>query len=122
MKKIAISVQEIVDSLPVDGEWAVLQIDISNAFNCVHRQAIVRCVQKYAPHLLPWAMQSLQCTSLFCGEHRISSSEGSQQGAPLSPLFFSLGIQDIICSTPNVMNQFWYLDDGTVIGNPPNIE
>ena len=117
-EKIAISVQAIVNELPETGNWAVLQVDISNAFNSIQRQAILQGIQKYAPHLLPWGIQSLQSTTLFCGDHAIGSTEGSQQGAPLSPLFFSLGIQDIIIDTRGVMRMFWYLDDGTIIGSP----
>ena len=45
------------------------------------------------------------------------SSEGAQQGAPLSPLFFSLAIHDIITSCPTSLVNVWYLDDGTLVGD-----
>jgi hypothetical protein len=49
------------------------------------------------------------------------SSEGGQQGAPLSPLFFALAIQDTIANCPTVAANMWYLDDGTLVGDIPSL-
>ena len=44
-----------------------------------------------------------------------------QQGDPLGPFLFSLGIADL---TKNCSSEFsgWYLDDGTLAGNPDTIQ
>ena len=93
----------------------MLQLDIKNAFNTVHRSRILEGVGSMARHLLPWAQQSLQASSLLLGEGVVPSSEGAQQGAPLS-LFFSLAIHDVISSCPTSLVNVWYLDDGTLVG------
>jgi hypothetical protein len=79
------SLQAILASNPCQGKWAVLQIDVRNAFNTVNRSAIMDAVGTHAGHLL---QASLQPSALYLGETTIRSSEGGQQGAPLSPLYF----------------------------------
>jgi hypothetical protein len=54
---------------------------------------------------------------LYVGDTTIESTEGGQQGAPLVPLLFALGIHDVISHMPACPSNFWYLDDG-VIGGP----
>ena len=57
-----------------------------------------------------------QQSSLFFGESIVESREGVQQGDPLGPFLFSLGIMDIIKSMNTELN-CWYLDDGTIAGD-----
>jgi hypothetical protein len=120
-EQVALSLEAIISSNPYNGKWAVLQIDIRNAFNIVHRSAIIDAVGKQADHLLPWTQLSLQPTALYLGEQSLVSSEGGQQGAPLSPLFFALAIHDIISNCPAVAANMWYLDDGTLVGDIPSL-
>ena len=47
----------------------------------------------------------------------IASQEGVQQGDPLGPLLFSLAIQGLASSLSSDFNA-WYLDDGTLGGDP----
>ena len=54
-----------------------------------------------------------QPSNLYFNEHIIPSMEGVQQGDPLGPFLFSLGIQDLINSCKSQYN-CWYLDDGTL--------
>ena len=96
---VAITFQHMILQAPT-GNWVVLQLDIRNAFNSVHRGAIAQGLSRYAPHLLPWAASCLQPAPLFVGDTTIESLEGGQQGAPLVPLFFALAIQDTIRSAP----------------------
>ena len=52
---------------------------------------------------------------LFYGNSTILSAEGVQQGDPLGPLLFCLGIHDLISSLQSQFRVF-YLDDGTLGG------
>jgi hypothetical protein len=56
-------------------------------------------------------------STLFFGDHLISSSVGAQQGDPCGPIIFSLAIQPIILSLDSQLN-IWYLDDGTLADYP----
>jgi hypothetical protein len=56
-------------------------------------------------------------STLFFGDHLISSSVGAQQGDPCGPMIFSLAIQPIILSLNSELN-IWYLDDGTLADYP----
>ena len=55
-------------------------------------------------------------TSLRFGGEIIESNEGVQQGDPLGPFLFSLGIQDLIKDCKSEFN-CWYLDDSCLAGN-----
>ena len=120
-EQVGLTVQALVTRTPDTAGWLLCQIDISNAFNTVSRAAILKGVAAGAPHLLPWAAQSLQPSSLFCGTTVIPSEEGGQQGAPLSPLFFALAIHEAISSCPPVARNLWYLDDGSLFGDPASL-
>ena len=50
------------------------------------------------------------------GSEIIFYEEGVQQGDPLGPFLFSLGIQDLIKDCKSEFN-VWYLDDGTIAGD-----
>lgn len=57
---------------------------------------------------------------LFFGNDTILSQVGAQQGDPCGPLAFSLSIQPIIEGMTSELN-IWYLDDGTICGEPQNV-
>ena len=66
-----------------------------------------------------WQCYSVQST-LFWGESTLQSATGEQQGDPLGPALFSLAIQievSSLCSSLNI----WYLDDGTIGGEPHEV-
>jgi hypothetical protein len=92
----------------------LLKLDFKNAFNSVERECILKEVQWHTPLLYPYLYQCYRNpTTLFFGDHLISSSVGAQQGDPCGPLIFSLAIQQIILSLDSQLN-IWYLDDGTL--------
>ena len=78
-------------------------------------------ISAYAPLFSKWAACSLHPTSVFCGDSTIEISTGVQQGDPLAPVFFSLGLHPIITEIkdecPEVQT-LWYLDDGLLVGPP----
>jgi hypothetical protein len=96
----------------------VLKLDFKNAFNSVERDCILKEVQCHTTLLYPYLYQCYRNPStLFFGDHLISSSVGAQQGDPCGPMIFSLAIQPIILSLDSQMN-IWYLDDGTLADYP----
>jgi hypothetical protein len=96
----------------------LLKLDFKNAFNSVERDCILKEVQCYTPLLYPYLYQCYRNPStLFFGNHLISSFVGAQQGDPCGPMIFSLAIQPIILSLDSQMN-IWYLDDGTLADYP----
>ena len=52
---------------------------------------------------------------------QLSSAEGIQQGDPLGPMLFCLGIHDLVSSLSSEFNVF-YLDDGTIGGDLQDLE
>ena len=56
----------------------------------------------------------------FIVDSSINSSESVQQGDPLVPLLFCLGIRKICNSLSSELN-LWYLDDDTVAGDPSTV-
>jgi hypothetical protein len=96
----------------------LLKLDFKNAFNSVERDCILKEVQCHTPLLYPYLYQCYRNPStLFFGNHLISSSVVAQQGDPCGPMIFSLAIQPIILSLDSQMN-IWYLDDGTLADYP----
>jgi hypothetical protein len=84
----------------------------------VERDCILKEVQCHTPLPYPYLYQCYRNPStLFFGNHLISSSVGAQQGDPCGPMIFSVAIQPIILSLDSQLN-IWYLDDGTLADYP----
>ena len=66
-ESIGQGLQGLVDSLPREGDWVVLQVDVSNAFNTIDRTAVLHGAAKHAPAMLAW-LKFLYATpaTLFC--------------------------------------------------------
>ena len=78
---------------------------------------ILPIVHRKIPKIYNYVYQNYgQHSSLLFGDGIIESSEGVQQGDPLGPFLFSLGIMDIVKSMHSELN-IWYLDDGTIAGD-----
>ena len=67
-----------------------------------------------------WQAYSSKSFLYFGEDDIINSTEGVQQGDPLGPFLFSLGIRDLMRSCESPLS-IWYLDDGTVCGKPETV-
>ena len=106
-----------------DDDFAVVKVDMRNAFNMVSRQAILDECALHFPELLPWATWCYAAHPLLWHPMgRIFSETGVQQGDPLGPLLFALVLQKILNAIDAdddciyILYQAWYLDDGTLAG------
>lgn len=103
--------------------FALLQIDLINAFNKASRNIFLKKIKEKLPRLYQFAC------FCYCNKPKlflinfikeILSENGSQQGDPLGPLFFALALDDLAKSIsakfPNILNM-WYLDDGNILGD-----
>ena len=88
-EKIAHGLQACIDEHWGDDDFAVLKIDMRNAFNVVSRQSLLSECAKHFPELLPWAIWCYsQQPFLWHPLGRLRFKSGVQQGDPLGPLFF----------------------------------
>ena len=79
-----------------------LSLDVSNAFNTVHRSAVLQEVRTHFPSIAPWVDCCYRHEStLFTGSSSvtsqvIASARGVQQGDLLRPVLFALAIHPVI--------------------------
>ncbi|XP_052759361.1 uncharacterized protein LOC128202586 [Galleria mellonella] len=94
-----------------------LKVDVKNAFNSIDRRSFLAEVERIVPEVLPFLKQCYGSPSILVyNNHPIKSSVGCQQGDPMGPVIFSLGINSIIKKLLSPLN-IWYLDDGSLGGN-----
>ena len=117
MQAATLAVRSWAATMPED--HLILKIDVKNAYNSIHRHSCLEQVRKLCPEVLGWARWSHAGNSwLYLGRHIIECKTGVQQGDPLAPLLFSLGLHpaiEAIADTPE-LRQLWYLDDGVLYG------
>ena len=119
---VGMGVQELVHQLSGREDWGLLQVDVRNAFNTLQRETILGAVATHAPELTAWVRQTLQPAPLLCGREVVWSTQGVQQGDPMGPFLFALGIQDVINLLPkDMLLHRWYLDDGVLMGTLPQL-
>ncbi|XP_049886926.1 uncharacterized protein LOC126381483 [Pectinophora gossypiella] len=107
---------------PANESCVIVKLDVRNAFNTIERDVLLGEVREQIPSLYPFLFQVYQSPSnLFYDGSLILSQVGAQQGDPLGPLAFSLAIHKVISELESPLN-IWYLDDGTVGGNPEVVE
>jgi hypothetical protein len=97
-------------------DWVVAELDFSNAFNSIHRDAMLEAIHSFVPELDSFCRLAYEePTILRYGDRQILSCEGVQQGDPLGPLLFSLTLHPLLSSLKSNL-RFSYLDDVTVGG------
>ena len=101
-------------------DMCILKVDFTNAFNECSRQTFLNQIKDLLPQLFGWIQWCYTVPGeLRFGQHRILSSAGVQQGDPLSPLLFSMTLCKLLDQyefSTNLLSNWWYLDDGVVIG------
>ena len=123
---VGMGVQRLADTVE-QSNWAVLQVDVSNAFNSVDRSAILLSAQVKAPSTYNWLTWCYrENTQLFCqGKSVAVSSTGVHQGDAMGPLGFALGLEKALdmCKDADAALPWstWYLDDGTLVGTPESL-
>lgn len=103
-------------------DLCILSIDFRNAFNSIHRSAIYSELIKVFPKLVPLFKfaYGMEYPIYFSdGTSVCVSGTGIRQGDPLGPLYFALGIQEILrrSATNGSARVFAYLDDINLFGN-----
>lgn len=94
----------------------LVKLDFSNAFNSIRRDVFLTAVANTLPDIYHFCLLAYQPTSILkYGTLEIESQEGAQQGDPLGPLLFCLGIQSLLTSLASHLD-FGYLDDVTLGG------
>ena len=123
-EKIIHALRSCVDEHWHEVDFAVLKINLHNAFNRVSGQAVLNACALHIPELLPWSQWCYgQHPALWHSLGTISSELGVQQGYPLGPLLFSLVLQQIISAIAedvdceSLMFHHWYIDDGVIAGS-----
>jgi len=64
---VAMGVQAHWDALNGSAGWLLLQVDLKNAFNSIHRPAILGAMEQRCPAMLPWVRQASQPAPLLVG-------------------------------------------------------
>ena len=110
------AVREFTDMHSGTPDYVVAKLDLSNAFNTVHRSVMLREVFRRFPAAAPLVSQAYsQPSPLHLGSTRLWSSRGVQQGDPLGPILFALAVDPTIQALRSPLN-LWFLDDGTLAG------
>ena len=77
----------------------VVKLDFSNAFNSLHRDAMLAAVKQRVPGIYKFCLLSYNLPSvLLYADSTVQSQEGPQQGDPLGPALFCNTIQPLLLS------------------------
>ena len=105
----------------MDDEQIVVKLDLTNAFNSLHRDRMLLSVAEILPDLAPYCFQAYAEESILqFGNFTIKSRVGPQQGDPLAPLLFCLPLQPCLLETRSPLS-FGYLDDLTLGGRAETV-
>ena len=97
-------------------DYLLVKLDFSNAFNNIHRDAMLSAAAEHVPSIYQFCLSSYEKTTLLkFSSHIILSQEGCQQGDPLGPLLFCLAIHPLIVSC-NSSLKMAFMDDVTLGG------
>jgi len=73
---VAMGVQALADTLHGSIRLLMLQVDLKNAINSIHRPAILDALERQCHSMLPWVRQAFQPAPLLVGLEVICSTQG----------------------------------------------
>ena len=124
---VGMGLQRFVESRAAAGDrdYAVLQVDVRNAFNSISRDALLRGCMAKVPSAYNWLRFCYGGPSpLFCQGRRFCESHvGVHQGDACGPLGFALGLDTALdrCQARALHWESWYLYDGHIVGSVPEV-
>lgn len=99
----------------------LVKLDFSNAFNTLHRDAMLQSVSNELPEVYRFCHSAYSReTILQFGNKSVISAEGVQQGDPIGPLLFCLTLHPILNSLSSPL-KIGYLDDLTLGGSRSSV-
>ena len=73
---IGMGLQQLLQDLPLEVDWGILQLDFRNAFNSVSRAQVLAAARKQCPEAVAWLESCYAApSSLYCGRARQGSAE-----------------------------------------------
>jgi hypothetical protein len=125
-ESMSLGAQNLIRRLDVGINWAVLEVDLKNAFNCLDRTVILQEAQTRTPALFNYMRFAYgQPAPLFSEGRTLASTRGTHQGCPLGPIGFAVGLQPIvetISKEAELSWSVWYLDDDLLVGEPKGLQ
>jgi len=121
-EKVIHAVREYYHSMPENkGIW---KADIGNAFNSIERGSLLSELNGNFKKIYRWvAVLYTDESNLYFHDPILLSKTGVQQGDPMGPFLFGLGINKAVkhINSFDVDLNKWYLDDGVMAGDtvPP---
>ena len=109
----------VKSAIEINNKACIIQLDMSNAFNSIHRSAVLLSTDKTPlAQYARWAYA--EPSRLRFGNESIISSSGVQQGDPAGPVFFALALSSIMSNVretfPLDLLDIWYADDACLVG------
>ena len=97
---------------------AAIQVDASNAFNCLNRKVALRNILHLCPSLAKILINTYRNEiNLHIGGETILSQEGTTQGDPLAMAMYAIGTAPLIRAlSKESVKQVWYADDASAAG------
>ena len=98
---------------------AVLQVNATNAFNCLNCHAALRNISVLCPSFARSLINTYREDSkLYIDSNYLLSQEGTTQGDPLAMPMYALGAVPLIQKSANIdVSQMWYADDTSAGGS-----
>ena len=125
---ISHALQAICDSEP---NATVVSIDGIGAFDLISRRSMLQGLFEVAPEAVPFCRQYYGSPSSYIWQdehgvsHTIVQGEGGEQGDPLMPMLFALGVHAALCAIQSHLQAdervFAYLDDIFLVTTPARV-
>ena len=109
----------------LENGWAILIIDIENAFNTADRNLILRLLAAHIPEAakLFWWFYHLETTLITSNGDEVLNSAGVQQGCPMATFAFALIIKWMVeqLNHKGLAHKMFFHDDGCLAGTPKSL-